>query len=179
MTHPSASLRSNDDTASPASPQVESRLVAVRAYSAGFSTQEERRDDVSADVALFDDGLVLADVGEFPDRRNVAVQLTRPEIDGYLARIQSLDLADLFVPYDPAFHTASLMTVIRVDDGTDPIEVAVAGLLSNVVEPAGVPRSAVEIDLLMSELKDLAESEGQPYTGEVPTIAGVLPEDPF
>ena len=179
ITQPSASQPADGDVASPASPRTESRLVAVRAYSAGFSTEGQRTDDVSADVTLFDDGLVVADVSEFPDRRYVAVQLTRPEIDEYLSRIRALEVQDLSIPYDPAFHSTSLMTVIRIHDGTDDIEIAVASLLAQVAEPADVPQFAIEIDLLMSELKELAEAEGQPYSGDVPTVPGVLPEDPF
>ncbi|MGH2402599.1 MAG: hypothetical protein ACRDE6_07785, partial [Candidatus Limnocylindria bacterium] len=52
----------------------------LRAYTGGFEASAQRTAQVPAEVVVFDDGVVVADVGVSPAVRYATIQLTEDEL---------------------------------------------------------------------------------------------------
>ena len=153
-------------------------MLVLRAYSGGFESQAERTDQIPAEVVVFDDGVAVADVGISPEVRYSAIQLTQDEIQALRDVLEQADPIGHFVPYDPAFHVVSEMTIIQVHNPERVTEVAIAGLYAALVSPPPdyAPPWAAALDVKMTELRDLVrERGGMDFVEDIPTVDGVEP----
>lgn len=153
-------------------------VLVVRAYSGGFATHAERTDQIPAEVVVFDDGVAVAEVGLSPEVRYSAIQLTQDELQGLKDVLQRADPMGQFVPYDPAFHVVSEMTIIQVHNPDRVTEVAIAGLYAALVSPPPeyAPPWAAALDAKMTELRDMVrERGGIDFADDIPTVDGVEP----
>jgi hypothetical protein len=152
-------------------------VLVLRAYTGGFEAHAQRTAQIPAETVVFDDGVVVADVGVSPAVRYAAIQLTEDELQSVKDVLDQVDPRGHFVPYDPSSHVVSEMTIIQVHPGGDQaIEVAVAGLYAAHVSPAPevAPLWAAALDSKMTELRDLVDRRGGfDFAGEIPTVDGV------
>src|SRR5688500_16927966 len=150
--------RPEEPTASESSSDGGAEVLAMRAYSAGFASREERTDMVPAQIAVFTDGVVMADVGVPPAVRRTAIQLSADELADVTGVLQKAEPDGYFEPYDASFHSSDSMTVIQIRTATgEIIETAVPGLFAAAIEPPPdvTPAWVSEINREMSRLVEL------------------------
>jgi len=151
-------------------------LLLLRVYSAEFSYPEERTEQKLADVVLFSDGLVAANVNPNTNEAPVyaAVQVTNDELAEITAQIADADLADVSIDVKDAteigaFDALTAIILAQTDEGL--VELVAPGLFT-LHEPASAfPPEVVAIDKLLNDLKDRAQGGGTvPDDHEVPTV---------
>jgi hypothetical protein len=165
--------------ASETSLESSAELLSMRAYSAGFASNEERTDMVPAQIAVFTDGVVMADVGVTPEVRRTAIQLSENELADLTRVFRKAEPEGYFEPYDAGFHSSDTMTIIQVRGATGGIiDIAVPGLFAAAIEPPPevTPAWVAELDREMSRLVELVRDRGGvEFTGSVPAAPGILP----
>ena len=151
-------------------------LLLLRVYSPEFSYPEERTEQKLADVVLFSDGVVAANVNPNTNEAPVyaAVQVTNDELAEITAQIADADLADVSIDVKDAteigaFDALTAIILAQTDEGL--VELVAPGLFT-LHEPASAfPPEVVAIDKLLNDLKDRAQGGGTvPDDHEVPTV---------
>lgn len=183
---PSAAAASASDTSPEATGLQDgngegfSAVLLARAYSAGFSTPDERTAALPLDIIVFQDGLVVARVDTPPEPPTYReMQLSADELASVRLAVEEAGVTDFVVPYDPTFHSSDGMTVLQAikSDGSL-VDIAVVALNANVQpSPPDVPSDIVELDSLLSVLQHRVRSEGADSSRDLPTLAGVLPDE--
>lgn len=134
-------------------------VVILRAYSGPWENASERTGFASADVVLFRDGLVIADVSPIFDVQDIrAVQLEAEELAEVLEAIAEAAP----IPTDRASSRNSGCDdagaqVIRVNLPDGGVEIAIYCLATDIpVVPTGTPEFAVVLSRLLDDLEQLA-----------------------
>lgn len=156
-------------------------VILVRAWSGPWETAAERTGFALAEVAVYRDGTVLADISPVADARDVrAVQLREAELEELLAGIAEASP----VPVDRAsslrFNSGCAdagVQVIWVRSGGRPVEQAVYCLDTRFLAPGdAVPESAVALSRILDDLQLLVEEGPHIATDK---LMPLVPAAPF
>lgn len=150
-------------------------LLVLRAFSGPFVDHAERIEEASPEVAVFDDGLVVARIED----EYRAIQLTDDEMEEVSEELELANVEPLAaggaVDAIPFGCADCAVTVIRTDVGGDTVEAAAYGLDTDLpdsyVSGLPYPRGLVAVSRLLDALRDrFASADSIPFSGELPMV---------
>lgn len=150
-------------------------LLVLRAVSGPFVDHAQRNQEATPEVAVFDDGLVVARIdGEYR-----AIQLNAGELEEVSKALELANIEPLAaggaVDTLPFGCADCGVAIIRTDVGGETVEAAAYGLDTDLpdsyVSTLPYPQGLVAVSRLLDALRDrFAEIDSVPFSGELPAV---------
>lgn len=146
-------------------------------YSPEFKYPEERTEQKEADIVVFSDGVVAANVNPNTNEppTYAAIQLTDDELADIRQQLEEANLETVSVSVTDAteigaFDALTAIILAQSDDG--PVELVAPGLYTRSQPGDAFPAELVAIDRLLNDLEERVQAgDAVPADHEIPKVA--------